>query len=299
MTGKQTQGHLCALMTMLIWGTTFISTKILLREFSAIQILLIRFVIGFLILFIIYPKRLKVTSLKHELTLIGAGLCGICLYYLLENIALIYTSASNVGVIISIAPFFTALLSHLFFKSETKLTLQFFIGFFLALTGILLININDLTLSLHPLGDLLAVLAAFVWAVYSLLTRKINSYGYHIILTTRRTFLYGILFMLPFMISQSDFHFAEFYQLTYLGNLIYLGAGASALCFVTWNFAVKVLGTIKSSVYIYAVPVITVLTSALILKEQLTLATCIGTILTLSGLLLSENKCFLRRRKNE
>ena len=78
--------------------------------------------------------------------------------------------------------------------------------------------------------------------------------------------------------------------MTYLFNIFYLGLGASALCFVTWNFAVKELGPVKTSAYIYMVPVITVLTSALILSEPLTLLTGTGTILTLAGLFLSEHK---------
>ena len=73
-----------------------------------------------------------------------------------------------------------------------------------------------------------------------------------------------------------------------LFNLLFLGMGASALCFVTWNFSVKVLGTIRTSVYIYIVPVITVITSVLILHEGLTLLSVIGTLLTLAGLFLSK-----------
>lgn len=295
---NETKGHLLAIVTMLIWGTTFISTKILLHDFSAIQILYLRFVIGFIVLLVIYPKCLKVKERKHELTFIMAGLTGICLYYLLENIALIYTNVSNVGIIISIAPFFTAILTHLFFKEETKLTIRFFIGFFIALMGICFINLNGFKFSFHY-GDLLAVMAAFVWAVYSLLTRKISSYGYHIILTTRRTFLYGLIFMFPMTFYHIEFNIDQFFQLSHLLNFLYLGVGASALCFVTWNFAVKVLGTIKSSVYIYTVPVITVFTSAIVLKEPLTLTVIIGTVFTLIGLLISQKTINKGEIKNE
>ena len=73
-------------------------------------------------------------------------------------------------------------------------------------------------------------------------------------------------------------------------NILFLGLGASALCFVTWNFAVKVLGAVKTSVYIYVVPVITVITSVLILRERLNLMAGVGVILTLAGLFLSEAK---------
>ena len=92
--------------------------------------------------------------------------------HLLENIALTYTMASNVGAIISVAPFFTAILSRLFLKSEGKLRANFFIGFVVAMAGVALISFNGSRMELNPMGDLLAVLAAFVWACYSILTRK-------------------------------------------------------------------------------------------------------------------------------
>jgi drug/metabolite transporter (DMT)-like permease len=287
----QAAGHLAALLTVLIWGTTFISTKILLVDFQPVEILFFRFVMGFAALFVACPKRLKTTGLKQELLLMAAGFCGICCYYLLENIALTYTMASNVGVIISVAPFFTAILAHLFMRSEEKLQTNFVVGFVVAMAGICLISFNGSKLELNPLGDLLAVLAALVWAFYSILTRKISAFGYPVILTTRRTFFYGILFMLPALcIFDFEPDLTRFANLTYLFNILYLGLGASALCFVTWNFAVKVLGVVKTSVYIYVGPVITVVMSALILHEQLTSLAIIGTGLTLMGLVVSEHK---------
>lgn len=291
MGNKKTIGHLAALLTIVIWGTTFISTKILLVDFQPVEILFFRFVMGFFVLLVISPKCLKTANRKEELTFAVAGLCGICLYYLLENIALTYTLASNVGVIISVAPFFTAILAHLFMKSEEKLRVQFFAGFIVAMVGIVLISFNGQELELNPMGDLLAIVAALVWAFYSILTRKISSFGYPVILTTRRTFFYGILFMIPTLFFfDFQLELSRFTDLTYLFNILYLGLGASALCFVTWNFAVKELGAVKTSVYIYMVPVITVVTSVLILHEQLTVLAGIGTILTLIGLFLSEYK---------
>lgn len=293
MNNKAATGHLSALITILIWGTTFISTKVLLSDFQPVEILFFRFIIGLLALFLIYPRRLKGTTLKQEFTFAAAGLCGICLYYLLENIALTYTMASNVGVIISVAPFFTAILSHLFLKKEEKMGAGFFIGFAVAMVGIVLISSNGAALQLNPLGDVLALLAAFIWACYSILSRRISEYEYNTILTTRRIFCYGILFMIPAMFL-FDFKpgLQRFADPVHLLNLLFLGLGASALCFVTWNSAVKLLGAVKSSVYIYLVPVITVAASFLILHESLTWATCAGTILTLGGLLLSQKNQF-------
>ncbi|MCM1488378.1 MAG: DMT family transporter [Firmicutes bacterium] len=289
MQNKKTAGHLAALLTILIWGTTFISTKILLVDFQPVEILFSRFIMGFLALLAAYPRRLKGVNFKQELTFAAAGLCGICLYYLLENIALTFTLASNVGVIISVAPFFTALLVHLFIKSEERLQARFFIGFVVAMVGIALISFNGSKLELNPAGDLLAVIAALVWACYSILTRKISSFGYPVIPATRRTFFYGILFMIPALFLfgfQPDI--SRFSNGANLLNILYLGIGASALCFVTWNYAVKILGAVKTSIYIYIVPVITVVTSVLVLGENITVISIAGTALTIIGLFLSE-----------
>lgn len=284
-------GHLSALITILFWGTTFISTKVLLEDFQPVEILFFRFILGLFALLIVYPHRLKNTTLLQELTFAAAGLFGICLYYLMENIALTYTMASNVGVMVSVSPFFTAILSHLFFKQEEKLQKNFFIGFFIAMAGIALISFNGTSLKLNPLGDLLALLAALCWACYSIFTKRITAFGYHTIQTTRRVFFYGILFMIPalflFDFQLDPFRFKNPISLL---NILFLGFGASALCFATWNFAVKILGVLKTSVYIYLIPVITVAASVFILHEPFTWMTGIGTVLTLAGLFLSENR---------
>lgn len=296
MENKQTIGHLSALLTIIIWGTTFISTKILLVDFQPVEILFFRFIMGLLILMLVYPHRLKGTTPGQEMTFVAAGLCGICMYYLLENIALTYTLASNVGVIISVAPFFTAILTHLFLKEDEKLRPNFFVGFVVAMAGIFLISFNGSKLELNPTGDLLALLAALVWACYSVLTKKISGYGYNTILTTRRVFFYGILFMIPALfLFDFKLGLSRFADPVYLFNIVYLGLGASSLCFVTWNFAVKILGAVKTSIYIYMVPVITVVTSVLILHEKITALAGIGTVLTLAGLFLSESKLFKKR----
>ena len=285
------RGHLAALLTIAIWGTTFISTKVLLEDFQPVEILFIRFLMGYLALWIACPRRLRGVTRHQEGLFALAGLCGVCLYYLLENIALTYTMASNVGVIISVSPCFTALLTHFLMRGEDRLRPTFFAGFAVAMAGICLISFNGSALALDLRGDLLALLAAFVWACYALLTRRIGALGWPTVLTTRRTFFYGMVFMLPALaLSGARPDLACLLDPVDLGNLLFLGLGASALCFVTWNFAVKELGAVKTSVYIYLVPVITVAASVLILREPFTWMTGAGTALTLIGLLLSEGK---------
>ncbi|OME02451.1 EamA family transporter [Paenibacillus odorifer] len=288
---KINTGHLLALLTILIWGTTFISTKILLKDFTPVEILFFRFLIGYFILLLIYSRPIRTTSFKEELLFISAGLCGVTLYFLIENIALVYTLASNVGVIVSIAPFFTAVIAH-FFLEEEKFHRQFFIGFLIALAGIILIGLNgSYLLQLNPIGDLLALLAPVVWAIYSVLMRKISLLKVHTIGATRRVFFYGLLFMLPpLFLFDFQLGLSRFKEISNVAHLLFLGLGASALCFLTWNKAVGILGAVKTSVYIYIVPVITVAASALVLNEKITWAILTGTFLTLTGSYISERK---------
>ena len=75
-----------------------------------------------------------------------------------------------------------------------------------------------------------------------------------------------------------------------IANILFLGLGASALCFVSWNSAVRILGTVQTSVYIYAVPVVTTLASVWILKETVTVIGIAGIVMILSGLLMSQNE---------
>lgn len=288
---ERIRGHALACMTILIWGTTFISTKVLLRDITPLQILFTRFMIGYLALWAVCPKLTKIRRKKEELYFLAAGLCGVTLYFLMKNIALTYTQASNVGIIVAVSPFFTMFFGIWLLK-QRRPGVRFFIGFLIAMTGILCISLEgSQRLQLNPKGDLLALGAAAVWALYSTITKKISSFGYTTIPMTRRIFFYGLLCMLP-VILFSGMKLPAMEQLTMvnIANILFLGLGASALCFVSWNSAVRILGTVQTSVYIYAVPVVTTLASVWILKETVTVIGIAGIVMILSGLLMSQNE---------
>ncbi|MCR0207156.1 DMT family transporter [[Clostridium] innocuum] len=288
---ERIRGHALACMTILIWGTTFISTKVLLRDITPLQILFTRFMIGYLALWAVCPKLTKIRRKKEELYFLAAGLCGVTLYFLMENIALTYTQASNVGIIVAVSPFFTMFFGIWLLK-QRRPGVRFFVGFLIAMTGILCISLEgSQRLQLNPKGDLLALGAAAVWALYSTITKKISSFGYTTIPMTRRIFFYGLLCMLP-VILFSGMKLPAMEQLTMvnIANILFLGLGASALCFVSWNSAVRILGTVQTSVYIYAVPVVTTLASVWILKETVTVIGIAGIVMILSGLLMSQNE---------
>lgn len=281
-------GHAAAFITVVIWGVTFVSTKILLNDFAPLQILYLRFGLGWIALWILWPKLPKFEGFRSELLFAGAGLTGVTLYFLWENIALEYTYASNVGVLVSSAPFFTALFAWKFLNGE-KPRAGFFAGFGLALLGIILIAMNGARLRLNPYGDFLAILAAIAWGVYSVLTRKLTHLGYASLPATRRIFFYGLLFMLPFAYFKGpSLNPTCLVNPVNIANLLFLGLGASALCFAIWTFVISRLGAIRASAWIYLVPIVTMVVSAIILNERPTLLSLTGSGLIILGLIFSE-----------
>ncbi len=288
---KKTLGNLFALFTVLVWGTTFVVTKNLLGQFKPIEILLYRFLIAFVTLFVVYPKVFSVKNWKHELMFALAGLSGIAIYQFLENTALTYTSATNASIITSMAPFFTALLSFFVLKEE-GLTKRFIAGFIISILGVILVTFNGIfVLELNPFGDLLLIIAVFMWATYSIVTRVISKYGYNMVQVTRRITLYGVLFILPiYLFSNPIFEITKIFDWENGLSIAFLGFIASALCFSTWNIAVKHIGAVRTTVYIYAIPVVTIIFSAIFLEEKITWMGILGAIVTILGLIISTRK---------
>ena len=286
---KNIYAYCCAVFTVCIWGTTFISTKILLNNFSPVEIMFYRFLLAAVILFLMRPKILKCKSTGEELLFVFAGLLGIALYQLCENTALSFTYASNVSFITTLAPFFTTVFSMIFLKSE-KAGIKFYLGFVIAISGVFLISFNGVSnFKLNPAGDLLAMLAAVLWGGYSVIIKKISALGYNIIQTTAKIFFYALLFIIPeLFIFKSSLNLNAFLNPEIIFNILFLEVLASAVCFVTWNYSVKQLGALKTSAFIYLLPVITVITSFFILKEKITWLTALGMALTVCGLFISQ-----------
>lgn len=288
---KQILGHVLACGTQVMWGATFVSTKVLLEYYKPVEVLFMRVVLAFFAMLLFWPHHMKLKNLKQEITVAGAGLFGIVLYFMLENTALTMTYASNVGIIVACAPFFVAVMVGLFFKNE-KAGLFFYIGFVIAMAGIILISLNgQKSLNLNPAGDGLAFLAMIAWGVYSALVKKIGEWDYPVIAVTRRMYFYGALFLIPVLIFQDaslDLRLLRNGQV--FGNLLFLGLGASAMGFLIWNLSTKWIGAVKTSVYIYVSPVVTVVLSVLILHEKITAASIAGSALIFVGLIISQKK---------
>ena len=284
---RKTLGHIFALFTILIWGTTFIASKMLLTEFSPFQTMFLRFLVAYVVLLFLNHKFPKVVW-KEELMFLLLAVFGSTLYFICENIALTYTLASNVSIIIALAPILTALLAHFFTKDE-RLHQGIIYGFFVAFVGVILVVFNGtVLLKLNPLGDILSLLAALMWAVYSVLLKRCV-HKYDGIFLTRRVVFYAILTTLPLILMEKkSFPLETLKEPSLFFSLMLLGILGSGICYVTWNYATKWLGIVVTNNYIYLNPFITMVAAGLLLKEPVTLMGMLGAVLIIGGIIISD-----------
>ena len=274
---------------MLIWGFTFVCTKVLLQHMGPLEILTVRTLLGFAALCLMRPRIMRLQEHRHELLFAAAGLTGAFGYYLAENTALQFADASFVSVAVSTAPLFTAALGFIVLK-EHGLNVRFLVGFVLAISGIALISFQEGPAHASVLGVVLCLGAAFAWAIYSIIVKRLSNLGYETIATTKRLFAWGLVCMLvTHLVTGEGLTLQAYTEPVVWCNLVFLGLLASAGCFVTWNFSVKHLGPAAASAYIYLQAPITVIWAVILLGEPLTGAIVGGFALVLAGLVLSED----------
>ena len=284
--------HIVAIVVVTIWGSTLVSTKILLNDgMRADEIFLVRFLIAYLAMVLFCRRQLFAGSLKDELMMLALGVTGGSLYFITENIAVGLTYVNNVSFIVSTSPILTMffiLMTYRYLKVKKILV----IGSILALLGVGVVIFNgQVVLKLNPLGDLFSVAAALCFGVYCYLIKIVGD-RYDVVFLTRKVFFYGVLTALPiFLFRPWTFPLEGFRQWPVVLNLLFLGVVASFACFVLWNLSISRLGAVSSSNYLYLIPVTTVIFSAIFLEEPMTAMAYTGSALILIGVYLANLGC--------
>ena len=280
--------HFAALITIIIWSSTYISTKILLKSFYPIEISLFRFIIGYIFLLIIRPQFDFKISFKRDKYFILAGFLGMFLYYFMENLATKYTYASNVSLIVSSIPIITSILAHLINKDE-KINKKLIIAFFFSLTGIVLVVISKgEIIELSFSGDIFALIAAIIFSFYNIVIRRINK-EIHVLDIVRKSIFFGLVFIIiTYLFKPDKSNLLLVFQIPDLLHLLFLGIFASGLCFILWNKAVKEIGSIKASQYIFLAPILTGVLSVIILNEPFNFIKILGMGIILIGVFYSQ-----------
>jgi drug/metabolite transporter (DMT)-like permease len=259
-----------------------------MNGFSPEDIFIYRFVLAYIGIWFFGKNRLFAKSWKDEFVFLLLGITGGSIYFLTENSAVKITQVTNVAFIVCAAPLLTAILSHFFLKGE-RLNRRLIQGSLLALLGVALVVFNGkFILQLNPVGDLLSFLAALSWAFYTILLKQISN-RYPIGLITRKVFFYGIVTILPAFIFHPLVTDLQLLcrPVIYL-NILFLGITASLLCYFFWNMVIKHLGAIKSTNFVYIVPIITLIASSLILDERITVYAVAGMLMILTGVIWAE-----------
>ncbi|MBR1613115.1 MAG: DMT family transporter [Succinivibrio sp.] len=285
---KTVLGHCFCVIVVLFWGMTFVSSKVLLKHFSPVEILFDRFILATFVLALFRPKALRFVSLKTEFFAMLVGLYGVTLYFVFENNALIYSNASNVCLIVSTTPLFVALFNR-FVSSKVKFNINFYLGFVIAMMGIGILSFGSFTLRLNPLGDLLALGAAVVWGLYNLYVCKLSDSGLSTLDITIKSFFYSLLLTVPLMLSEGyEIKADRLLEPINMLNYMFLALVASSLSFYIWNKAIEYIGAVKTNLYIYATPVVTAAGAVICIDESITVYTLMGMVLALGGLLISQ-----------
>lgn len=279
--------YLFASISVIVWGVTFVSTKVLIGQgLTPLQIFVYRFALAYVCMLPLM-RRLWANSLKDEICLALGGLSGGSLYFLTENTALGITFASNVSLLICTAPIFTIILDRIIWKTPLRKSLLG--GSLIALVGVAVVIINgNLEFKISPLGDFLTIVAAILWAIYSIIVRKLSR-TYDTFFISRKVFFYGVVSVLPlFIASTSPAELSLLGRSAVWSNIMFLGIMASMLCYMMWNVSVKALGADKASNYIYVNPLVTIIASAIFLGEPLTVFTFIGAAAIIGGVFIAE-----------
>lgn len=310
--GSKALAYLVALLTVIVWGETFVSSKVLLAHgLRPADIFAFRFIIAYAGMWLLSNKKLISRMWKDEFYMLLLGITGGSLYFLTENSALEYSTASNVAIILCATPLVTSILMAAFYRDE-RMTHSQFAGAFIALVGLALIIFNgEVILKLNPLGDNLALGAVLCWGSYSMLMKKVAG-RYDTAFVTRKVFGYGLLTIIPYFFI---FGWPSVLGGTSMGsgaasglgagvasggvaltlgsgvladpvvwgNLLYLGLVASLACFLAWNWALKVLGTVKTTNILYLQPFSTMVIGSLFLHERITWMAIAGAIILIAG----------------
>lgn len=300
--GFKLLAHLAAVVVVVCWGASFISTKVLMEDggFTPIEMFTYRFAAAYVLLLLLTcRKSLLSRSWRDELSFLVCGVCAGSLYFITENFALRNTTASNVSLLASISPIFTTILMAIFYKMRIKGGV--ILGSVVAFAGVgCIVFSSGKGFELHPTGDLLALSAAMSWAMYSIVVKRLIPV-YNSFFITRKIFFYGVLTSLPLLFSQeTPYHIAELFDIgtpKYLLNFLFLVVMCSVVAYLMWNETMKKLGSVTANNYLYGQPLVTMIIGVTALGEPLTPLGIIGCILIIGGLIVSDKISDLRLKR--
>ena len=272
---------------LLIWSTSFIATKVAYRSFAPITLAAARFLVALILLGAarrILKERARPTW-REFLPIAFSGFMGITLYFLLENVGLMLTTASSAALIVASYPAITLVGECL--VDKTSITLRQVLGIILAVVGVYLVSVGTKSAegAENPLlGNLILLGTGVVWAAYIFSTRKVVGRFPAVTLSYYQT-IAGLAGFLPFALLEADDW--RMPDMPSLLMLLYLGAACSVAAFLMYNFGLRRLKPSTSAFLMNLVPIFGTLFSVLFLGDALTWRHMAGGALVILGVVVS------------
>ena len=282
--------YLLIILQQIISSTTHIVAKSVLFDVPAPLLLLIRASIASLtFLVFIAIRKIKLFKVeKKDIPLFCIlAILNIPVNQYLFFLSLKHTSPPNVALAYALSPAFVLIIGGIFLKEiVTKIKLT---GIVIALLGVLFILFEkgiDLK-SDNFLGNILALLAALAWALYTIIGKKfVNKYG--AVYTTAIAMFFGLIFYLPvFLLSDHNFAISLITKIDWI-QIIYLGVVTSGIAYVLWYMALKKLDAAKVSVFNNLQPILTTIMAIIFFNHQLTIPFVLGGLFTLLGVFITQ-----------
>jgi len=260
----------------IIWGVSFIATRIVVNSIPPLTAAFIRFLIASLTLGIL--SRGKISNIFSK-DVIFAGFWGVTAYFVFENSGLVFTYPTNASLIVSSAPILYTLFSH--FVQKRKATLKEYMASLLAFLGVSIIILNGrFVLKLNPLGDLLMIGSALSWVFYTYHVDKLEDSDS--LSTIFSITLWGAIFLLPFSVFEKKESLV--FNTSVLVSLLYLGIVCSGIAYFFWNRGIKKINPRYTTNTIYFIPLVTSVSDSLILKNFPNIYTITGGVTVILAL---------------
>ncbi len=283
-----TAAYLAALAAVILWGSSFVATKMVLTRFSPVAYIVFRFAAASLIFAIILLRsRLPRIPLTSHLRLALMALFEPGLYFVFETTGLQRTTASSASIIIASVPVVVAILAAFLLKE--RLSPRGWFGAVLSIGGIVLLSLWDGTQGLgegSPLGNLLVFLAVLSASGYIIMARYLSA-SLSTLQITAFQVLYGTAYFLPGFVWLGVTGAWPEPDLVSLGALVFLVFGATLGAFLSYNFSLSRLGAARSSVFLNGIPVVTVVAAALFLGERISYHHGLAALLVIAGVTIA------------
>jgi drug/metabolite transporter (DMT)-like permease len=283
---KRRSALVCAISVSVIWGLSFLSTKVAIAVLPPMAIAAARFVVAVVLILpiaLIAREDLRL-ALRDVPPMAASGLLGVTLYFLCENHGIALLTASESSLVVATIPVLTLLVDRAIFK--TRLRARSYAGAVLSFAGVALIVAPSLGhASSSVAGFAYMGGAAACWVAYALLTKPLSGKYGGLNITFWQS-LFGLAGCIPFALAESP-SWAAFLSLSVSLNVLYLGVLCSAAGYLLYIVAMNRLGAGTTSVFLNLVPVVSVVAAFFLLGERLGGLTLAGGAVAVAGVYLA------------